>query len=64
MPPTIRDEQEIDKKSIDLRLMARLLGFLRPYWPWAVSTLVLILAASLARQAGPVLTKIAVDEGA
>ena len=62
MPPTIRDEQEIDKKSIDLRLMARLLGFLRPYLPWAVSTLVLILAASLARQAGPVLTKIAVDE--
>ncbi len=62
MPPTIRDEQEIDKKSIDLRLMARLLGFLRPYWPWAASTLLLILAASLARQAGPVLTKIAVDE--
>ena len=45
MPPTIRDEQEIDKKSIDLRLVARLLGFLRPYWPWAVSTLLLILAA-------------------
>ena len=62
MPPTIRDEQEIDKKSIDLRLMARLLGFLRPYLPWAASTLLLILAASLARQAGPVLTKIAVDE--
>ena len=47
MPPTIRDEQEIDKKSIDLRLVARLLGFLRPYLPWAASTLVLILAASL-----------------
>ena len=62
MPPTIRDEQEIDKKSIDLRLLARLLGFLRPYWPWAASTLLLILAASLARQAGPVLTKIAVDD--
>ena len=62
MPPMVRDEQEIDKKSIDLRLVARLLGFLRPYWPWAASTLVLILAASLARQAGPVLTKIAVDD--
>ena len=62
MPPAIRDEQELDKKSIDLRLVARLLGFLGPYWPWVVSALLLILAASLARQAGPVLTKIAVDE--
>ena len=62
MPPAIRDEREIDRKSIDPRLVARLLGFLRPYWPWAVSTLLLILAASLARQAGPVLTKIAVDD--
>ena len=62
MPAAIRDEQELDKKSIDLRLVARLLGFLRPYWPWVASALLLILAASLARQAGPVLTKIAVDE--
>ena len=62
MPPAIRDEREIDRKSIDLRLVARLLDFLRPYWPWALSTLFLILAASLARQAGPVLTKIAVDD--
>ena len=62
MPAAIRDEQELDKKSIDLRLVARLLGFLGPYWPWVASALLLILAASLARQAGPVLTKIAVDE--
>ncbi len=62
MPATIRHEREIDQKSIDLRQVARLLDFLRPYWPWAASTLLLILAASLARQAGPVLTKIAVDE--
>ncbi len=62
MPPAIRDEREIDQKSMDLRLLARLLGFLRPYWHWAALTLLLILAASLARQAGPVLTKIAVDE--
>ena len=62
MPPAIRDEREIDRRSIDPRLVARLLGFLRPYLPWVVWTLALILAASLARQAGPVLTKIAVDE--
>ena len=62
MPPAIRDEREIDRRSIDLGLVARLLGFLRPYLPWVVWTLALILAASLARQAGPVLTKIAVDE--
>ncbi len=28
MPPTTRDEQEIDKKSIDLRLVASTLTFL------------------------------------
>ena len=42
--------------------MARLLGFLRPYWPWARLDFIAHLVASLARQAGPVLTKIAVDE--
>lgn len=49
-------------KKFDFRLMARLLGYLRPYWPWVFLTFVLIFAASVVQQAGPYLTKVAVDE--
>jgi ATP-binding cassette subfamily B protein len=49
-------------KKFDLSLMKRLLGFLKPYWPWVTLTFGLILTASVARQAGPYLTKIAVDD--
>lgn len=50
------------KRGFDLRLMGRLLGYLRPYVPWVFLTLVLILVASTTRQAGPYITKIAVDD--
>ena len=49
-------------KKFDLRLMMRLLGFLKPYRRWVALTFVLIFTASVARQAGPYLTKIAVDD--
>lgn len=42
--------------------MMRLLGFLKPYRRWVALTFVLIFTASVARQAGPYLTKIAVDD--
>ena len=57
------EEQHIDSRGIDPRLMARLLGYLRPYGGWMALTLVLITVASAVQQAGPLLTKIAVDEG-
>ena len=56
------EEQHIDSRGIDPRLMARLLGYLRPYGGWMALTLVLITVASAVQQAGPLLTKIAVDE--
>ena len=49
-------------KKFDLRLMMRLLGFLKPYRRWVALTFVLIFTVSVARQAGPYLTKIAVDD--
>ena len=55
-------EEELDSKEFDLRLLARLLGYLRPYLSWVLLTFVLIFAGSAARQAGPYLTKIAVDD--
>ncbi|MBT3345634.1 MAG: ABC transporter ATP-binding protein [Gemmatimonadetes bacterium] len=59
-PPPI-DEAAI-RGRIDLRLLGRLLAYLQPYGGWVALTLALILLSSLARQAGPYLTKIAVDD--
>ncbi len=56
------EEEELDIKGLDPRLMARVLGYLRPYLPWVFLTFVLILASSVVRQAGPYLSKIAVDD--
>ena len=47
---------------IDLGLLRRLLSYLMPYAGWFALTLVFILISSLAREAGPYLTKIAVDD--
>jgi len=44
------------------QLMRRLLGYLVPYWKWVLFTFGLIIIASAVRQAGPYLTKIAVDD--
>ena len=57
-----RDEEEIGDKKFDLGLMARLLGYLSPYKRWVALTFVLIVVASAVRQAGPFLTKVAVDD--
>jgi ATP-binding cassette subfamily B multidrug efflux pump len=58
-PPT--NESTVTGR-LDLRLLGRLLSYLKPYGRWVGLTLVLILFSSVARQAGPYLTKIAVDE--
>ena len=57
-----RDQEEIGDKKFDLGLMARLLGYLSPYKRWVALTFVLIVVASAVRQAGPFLTKVAVDD--
>lgn len=64
MADTDRDmhEEEISRKPFDARLMWRLLGYLRPYTVWVIVAFVLILLTSAARQAGPYLSKIAVDD--
>ena len=55
-------EEEAVERPFDARLMARLLGYLKPYGRWVLFTFVLILIGSVVRQAGPLLTKIAIDD--
>ncbi len=55
-------EEEVTQKPFDARLMWRLLAYLKPYSVWVTVAFVLILLASGARQAGPYLSKIAVDD--
>ena len=55
-------EEEVVEKPFDARLMVRLLGYLKPYGRWVLFTFVLILIGSVVRQAGPLLTKIAIDD--
>ena len=64
MTETDRDihEEEITRKPFDARLMWRLLEYLRPYRVWVIVAFLLILLTSAARQAGPYLSKIAVDD--
>ena len=50
------EEEEIGHKGFDLRLMARLMSYLKPYARWVVLTFVLIIVAAIVRQAGPYLT--------
>lgn len=55
-------EEEVTEKPFDMRLMVRLLAYLKPYWPWILLAFGLILVNSAALQAVPYLTKIAVDD--
>jgi len=58
----VAHEESTDLGGLDLRILGRLLGYLRPYAPWVALTLLFIFVGSLARQAGPLLTAFAVDD--
>lgn len=55
-------EEEITTRRIDLRLIARLLAYLRPYAVWVGVAFVAILLAAVVRQSVPYLSKIAIDD--
>jgi ATP-binding cassette subfamily B multidrug efflux pump len=55
-------EEEVLGKAYDARLMRRLLGYLRPYWPQVLIALFAIVGASVLQLAQPYLMKIAIDE--
>jgi ATP-binding cassette subfamily B protein len=54
-------EDEILGQAYDARLMRRLLGYVRPYWPLVAVAILLLLLASLTELAGPQLYRIAID---
>lgn len=58
----LEEEGAARTRGFDIGLMARLLTYLRPYRGWVALTFAAILGASLLRQLGPYLTKIAVDD--
>ena len=55
------DEDEVQGKPYDRRLMGRILGYLRPYRRFVVVSILLLLLVSLFQLAPPYLTKIAID---
>ena len=55
-------QNQTGMKQLEFKSLRRLLGYLRPYWRWVLLTFLLIFTASIARQAGPYLSKIAVDD--
>ena len=54
-------EDEILGKAYDARLMRRLLGYIRPYAPWVVIALVLLLVLSATQIAPPIIAKFIID---
>lgn len=54
-------EDEILGQAYDARLMRRLLGYVRPYWPLVAAAILLLLLASATELAGPQLFRIAID---
>ena len=54
-------EEEVLAKAYDSRLMARLLGYLKPYSTYIALSLVFLVVYSALQVCGPLLTKIAID---
>ncbi len=54
-------EEEQLGRSHDIRLLARVWPFARPYWKWLVSAILLVCAVSLLELALPYVTKMAID---
>jgi ATP-binding cassette subfamily B protein len=59
---TAQQEEEVQERPFDKRLLLRLLVYLRPYKARVAAALTLILVSAIAGQLGPRLTQIAVDE--
>ena len=55
------DEDEVQGKPYDRKLMGRIIGYLRPYRKHVVISVILLLLVSLFQLAPPYLTKIAID---
>jgi ATP-binding cassette subfamily B protein len=55
------DEEVLQKKPFDRKLLRRLLGYALPHWPAMLPALVLVLCAAALQVVGPLLTKLAVD---
>ncbi len=62
MTEAIHQEEEVQERPFQLRLLLRLLTYLRPYKGRVAAALALILLSAIAGQLGPRLTQIAVDE--
>jgi len=58
----IQQEEEVQERPFDKRLLLRLLVYLRPYKGRVAAALALILVSAISGQLGPSLTQIAVDE--
>jgi ATP-binding cassette subfamily B multidrug efflux pump len=55
-------EEESIGKTYDLRIIRRLVGYLRPYWHLAAAALVLTLITNILISTQPYFTKVAVDD--
>ena len=55
-------EENLENKYYDWPVFKRILGYLRPYRALVVVSLLLLLAVSMLSLAGPLLTKIAIDD--
>ncbi|MDR7545029.1 MAG: ABC transporter ATP-binding protein [Armatimonadota bacterium] len=58
----VLQEDEILGKAYDPRLMRRLLGYVRPYGPQVLLSVVLLLLTSASGLTGPYLVRIAIDQ--
>ena len=62
MTVALNQEEELQYRAFEPRLMWRLLTYMKPYF-WRVGgALVFIIAAAAASQAGPRLTQVAIDD--
>ena len=62
MSLAVHQEEEIQERPFNLRLMARLVVYLFPYKPRVLAAVCLIMVAAVSSQIGPYLTKIGVDD--
>ena len=62
MPAPLNQEEEVQQRPFNLRLMLRLVSYLTAYRGRVAAALALIVLTAVASQAGPRLTQIGVDE--